>query len=64
MDPGSIATEANQLRVDPRPRRETLRPHVQRLEQVRLAGAVWTGHEHEPRLQLEIEPGVGAEIAE
>ena len=40
--------EADELRVGPRPRREALRPDVQRLEQVRLAGAVRPDGEHEP----------------
>jgi hypothetical protein len=34
------------------------------LEQVRLAGAVRPDDEHEPRRQLEIQSGVGAEVAE
>ena len=49
-DPRRVAPEADQLRVGARPRREALRADVQRLEQVRLAGAVRPDHEHEPRL--------------
>ena len=54
--------EAHQLRVGPRPRREALRADVQRLEQVRLAGAVRTGHEHEARLELQVELRVRAVV--
>jgi hypothetical protein len=36
---------------------------VERLEQVRLARPVRPGHEHEPRLQPELEPRVGTEVA-
>ena len=56
--------EADQLRVDPRARREPLRADVQRLEQVRLAGAVRADDEDDPRLQAELEPGVRAEVAQ
>jgi hypothetical protein len=37
---------------------------VERLEQVRLPGAVRARDENEPRLQPELEPLVAAEIAE
>ena len=53
-----------ELRVRPRPRRETLRADVQRLEQVRLARSVGAGDEHEAGHELELEPLVGAEVAE
>ena len=56
--------EADELRVGPGPRREALRADVQRLEQVRLPGAVRPGHEHEARLEVELEPRVGAEVPE
>ena len=62
--PGGALAEADQLRVGARARREALRADVQRLEQVRLAGAVRPDDEHEPRLEVEVEPGVRAEVAE
>jgi hypothetical protein len=37
---------------------------MQRLEEVRLAGAVRTDDEHEPRLQLELELRVRADVPE
>jgi hypothetical protein len=37
---------------------------VERLEQVRLAGAVGTGDEDEPGLQRELEAFVAAEVSE
>src|SRR3954454_1243232 len=60
----SLSSEADQVRIAARPGREALRADMQRLEQVRLAGAVWTDDEHEPRFQLELEPSVRAEICE
>ena len=63
-DPCCIAAEPHELLIGPRPRREALRPHVQRLEQVRLAGSVGPGHQDEPRLQLEVELGVRAKVSE
>ena len=60
----AVRAEADQLRVGARPRREALRAEVQRLEQVRLAGAVRADDEHEPRLEGEVEPGVRAEVAQ
>ena len=49
---------------DPGPRREALRADVQRLEQVRLAGAVRRRPRARARLQRELEPRVRAEVAE
>jgi hypothetical protein len=43
-----VCAEADELRVVRRPRREALRPDVERLEQVRLAGAVRPDRQHEP----------------
>src|SRR5205814_7289132 len=54
----------DQARVIARSRREPLRADMQRLEQVRLAGPVWADHEHEPGLQLELEPSIRAEISQ
>ena len=59
-----LGAEADQLRVGTCARREALRPDVERLEQVRLAGPVRTDHEHEPGLQLELEPSIRAEISQ
>ena len=61
-DPSLPPAEADELRVGARPRREALRADVQRLEQVRLAGAVRPGHEHEPGRELEVEPRVRAVV--
>jgi hypothetical protein len=36
---------------------------VHRLEEIRLAGAVGPGREHQPGLQCEIQGGVRAEVA-
>ena len=47
--------EADQLRVLARARREALRHHVQRLEQVRLADAVAADDEDDSRLECEVE---------
>ena len=38
-------------------------PDVERLEEVRLPGAVCARHENEPRLELELEPGIRPEVA-
>ncbi len=53
----------HEIRILPGSGREALRGNVQRLEKVRLAGAVRPGREHEPRLQGEIQGGVRAEVA-
>jgi hypothetical protein len=37
---------------------------MHRFEEIRLAYAVGADHEHEPRLQSQLEPLVGAEVAE
>jgi hypothetical protein len=37
---------------------------VDGLEEVRLAGAVRSGDEHEPGLERELDPFVGADVAE
>jgi hypothetical protein len=47
--------EADQLRVRARARREALRRKVQRLEQVRLAGAVLADDEDDPASETEVE---------
>ena len=55
---------ADQLHVGARAGREALRADVQRLEEVRLAGAVRPRDENEPRLERELEPGIRPEVAE
>ena len=55
---------ADELRVLARPEREALRRDVHRLEEVRLARAVRPRDEHEPGLELELEPFVRADVAE
>ena len=52
--------EADQLGVRARARREPLRAEMERLEQVRLAGAVLAHDEHDPGREREVERGVGA----
>ena len=47
--------EADQLRVLARPRGEALRHYMQRLEQVRLADAVATDDQDDPRIECEVE---------
>jgi hypothetical protein len=54
----------DQLRVGARARREALGADVERLEQVRLAGAVRTGEEDDTGPELQLEPRIGAEVAE
>jgi len=41
-----------------------LRPDMQRLEQVGLAGTVRPGDKHQTSLELQIELGIGAEVPE
>ena len=55
--------EAHELCVRSRSRREALRADVQRFEQVRLPRAVRPDSEHEPRLQVEVEARVRANVA-
>ena len=59
-----MLAEADELRIGPGARREALRADVKRLEQIRLPGAVRAGHEHQPGLQLDVEPSVRAEVPE
>ena len=63
-DPRRITPEAHQLRVCPRPRREPLRPDVQRLEQIRLAGPVRPRYENQSARKVQVELGIRAEIPE
>jgi hypothetical protein len=63
-DACGFLAEADHLRVGARARREALGADVQRLEQVRLAGPVPPHHEHEPRLEAEVQLLVGAEVPE
>ena len=56
--------EADQLRVGARARREPLRADVQRLEQVRLAGAVRAHGENEPGLERQLQTRVRPEVRE
>jgi hypothetical protein len=55
--------EADELRVRPRARREALRPDVQGLEQVRLSRSVGPDGEYEPRLEVQLERRIRAEVA-
>lgn len=57
-------TEADQLRVRARARREPLSRDMEALEEVRLSGAVRPDGEDEAGLELELEPGVRAIVAE
>lgn len=59
----AVGAEADEVRVEPRPRREPLSRDVERLEEIRLACAVRAGGEDEPRLEVEVEIGVRAEVA-
>jgi hypothetical protein len=52
------------LRICTRAWREALRADVQRLEQVRLAGAVRANNENESRLEAEVKPGVRADVTQ
>src|SRR5205807_5499325 len=63
-DTGGLLSEADQLRVLARPRREALRADVQRPEQVRLAGAVRTDEEDEPVRQPQLQPRIRAKVGE
>jgi hypothetical protein len=59
-----LVAEADQVAVGPRSRREALRADVQRLEQVRLAGAVLADDEYDARRERELQLRVGAVTAE
>jgi hypothetical protein len=60
----SIGAETDEASLRTRTRREPLTPEVERLEQVRLPDAVRPGDENEPGRKVELELGVGAEVAE
>lgn len=62
--PGAGLAEANQLRVGSRARREPLSRNMEALEKVRLARTVRSNGEDEAGLELELEPGVRAVVAE
>ena len=61
---GFALAEANQVALDARAGREALRADVERLEQVRLAGAVLADDEDDPGGELEIEGAVRAVVPE
>ena len=61
---GLALAEADQVALDAGAGREALRPDVERLEQVRLAGAVFADDEDDPRGELEIEGAVRAVVPE
>src|SRR4029077_8393154 len=63
-DPPRTLPEAYELCVGTRARRETLRPDMKRLEQVRLAGAVLPDDQDQTRLQREVESRVRADVPE
>src|SRR5204863_9604767 len=57
-------SESDELRVRARARRKPLRADVQRLEQVRLAGAVLADYEDETGPKVEVEPRVRPDVAQ
>ena len=59
----TFRAEADDLRIRARAWRKPLRRDMDRFEQVRLPDAVRAHHEHEPRLQSQLEPLVRAEVA-
>jgi hypothetical protein len=63
-DEGAALAEADQLPVGAGPGREALRADVERLEQVRLAGAVLADDEDDARPEVELEPLVRPVVAE
>jgi hypothetical protein len=63
-DPGRLLAEADQLSILTRPRREPLRADMQRLEQVRLADAVWPDGENDPVRERQVERRVRPVLAE
>ena len=58
-----IRIEPDQRSVAAGARGESLRTHVERLEQIRLAGAVRAVEKHDPGLQAQLERGVRTEVA-
>jgi hypothetical protein len=58
-----VLAEADQVAVGARPRAEPLSADVERLEQIRLAGAVLADDQDDARTKLEIEPSVRAVLA-
>src|SRR5439155_12011452 len=63
-DPPSLLAKADKLRVGTCTRREALRTDVQRLEQIRLTGSIRSDHEHQPWLEVEVEPRVRPDVPE
>ena len=62
---GSLAlAEADQVALDARAWRKALRADMERLEQIRLAGAVLTDDEYDPGGELEVEGAVRAVVPE
>jgi hypothetical protein len=61
---GFALAEADQVTLDAGAGREALRADVERLEQVRLAGAVLADDEDDPRGELELECAVRAVVPE
>jgi hypothetical protein len=57
-----VLAEADQLCIGASARREALRTDVQRLEQVRLAGAVRPNDENQSRLEVEVETRVRPDV--
>jgi len=62
--PRRVGAEADELRVGAGARGEPLRRNVQRLEQVRLAGAVRTDDENQAAAELELQRLVRPEVSE
>ena len=61
---GLVLAEMDQVALDTGAGREALRADVERLEQVRLAGAVLADDEDDPGGELEIEGAVRAVVPE
>ena len=61
-DAACIGAEADQLGVAARAWREALGPDVERLEQIRLPGAVRPVQQDDPRLEGQLERGVRAKV--
>src|SRR5262249_26176937 len=56
--------EPNELRIRSRARGEALRSYVQRLQKIRLACAVLTDNQNQPRLEGEIETRIRPNVAQ
>jgi len=57
-----VGAEAHELRVGAGPRRKTLRGDVQRLQKIRLAGAVVADDQDESAIEAQLQARVRAEM--